>query len=321
MRAAIWPEAPEPIDEEAPGSGHPLPAAFLWALYDQKANSLTVALDLSVPTPPEWSLYLPGERADDAPPLVDQSSAPSLPPDGRLVIALPPPGALAGAQYLRAGMVWRDEAGEQTGLLPVHIKSMDDLLPPEEFRSLTAQAILDCLLSGQEPAEWVDALERKREHDPDSAAARQADALRAVDTGSYLLYRTRRLGIALTAMGERLFNTVRSSNAMTYRLRHDPLGPLMLTETLVREWREEARSDPSRWRDQPDVQPCRDQSDARPCRSPDRRGAAAQHLRRSHRRNRRAVGVVAASHAPPPNLQQYLHDVRRRQTELLQGGG
>jgi hypothetical protein len=135
--------------------------------------------------------------------------------------------------------VWLDEDGVmQSATLPVHVETEEDLLPPEEFRSLTADAILDCLLSGREPAEWVEALDQRQAARQTNAAPGEIDSLRAVDTSGYVLYRTRRLGAALTALGERLVRTVRTRDAMTYRLRQDPLGPLMLAETLIREWQE-----------------------------------------------------------------------------------
>jgi len=91
------------------------------------------------------------------------------------------------------------------------------------------------LLSGREPAEWVALREGRQSDDQAGSGSKEFDSLRAVDTGSYMLYRTRRLGAALTAQGERLLRTVRTREAMIYRLRQDPLGPCMLVEALIRE--------------------------------------------------------------------------------------
>ena len=253
-------------------------------------------------------------------PLFDQRTEPWPPPDGQLTVTLPP--TLVGANISGLRLVWRDEAGaRQAAILPVHIKDMDDLLPPEEFKSLTAQDILDCLLSGQEPAEWVDALERKKESNPDNAAARDFDSLRAVDTSSYLLYRTRRLGIALTALGERLFKTVRSSNAMAYRLRQDPLGPRALAETLVREWREGVRNDLEHGA----INVMFSLAEINLTLAHVARRVAEEPLRSIFSEVIGEIDAmcreIVASHAPPPNLARYLHQVGRKQVELLEGGG
>jgi hypothetical protein len=230
-----WPETAEPIEDEQAGVDRPLPTAFLWAIYNQRTAVLTVAVDPSAEFPSEWSLRWPGERSEAAPPLADHRQRPWPPAEGRIVLQLS--ASLRGANIAGLRLAWRDEEGElQSATLPVHIESGDDLLPPEEFRSLTADVILECLLSGREPAEWVEALERRQERGQADGASREIDSLRAVDTSSYVLYRTRRLGAALAALGQRLLRTVRTRDATSYRLRQDPLGPRMLAQALVREW-------------------------------------------------------------------------------------
>jgi hypothetical protein len=152
---------------------------------------------------------------------------------------LPLPASLRGANIAGLRLEWRDDEGViQSATLPVHVESIEHLLPPREFRSLTAGGIVDCLLSGRELAEWVEALERRQMADPEKGGLRDLDSLRAVDTSGYVLYRTRRFGAALAALGERLQRTVRTRDAMSYRLRQDPLGPRMFAEALVREWRD-----------------------------------------------------------------------------------
>ena len=134
---------------------------------------------------------------------------------------------LRGANIAGLRITWRDETGAmKSGLMPVHVESAEDLLPPEEFRSLSASGIVECLLSGHEPAEWVgDASESRQSGAQADSRLRELDSLRGVDTSGYILYRTRRLGAALTAQGDRLLHTVRTREAMVYRLRQDPLGP------------------------------------------------------------------------------------------------
>lgn len=228
----IWPNTAEPVLDEQPGTNQPVPAAFLWAVYNQRLAVLTIALETSLPLPPEWSVRWPGEGSELTPPLLDHVSLPQPPADGRVVLQLS--ASLRGANIAGLRISWRDDSGAmQSGLMPVHVENTEDLLPPEEFRSLTASGIVECLLSGREPAEWVALMEGRQ--NGAGANSRELDSLRAVDTNGYLLYRTRRLGAALTALGERLLQTVRTREAMIYRLRQDPLGPLMLAEALVTE--------------------------------------------------------------------------------------
>jgi hypothetical protein len=98
--------------------------------------------------------------------------------------------------------------------------------------SLTPDGIIACLLSGREPAEWVEQQER-HSHSRDGGLL---DSLATVDTSGYTLYRVRRLGRALAVLGARLLRSVRTRDAMNYRLRQDPLGPVMLAEALLHQW-------------------------------------------------------------------------------------
>ena len=208
---------------------------FLWAVYNQYTAVLTVAVDPKAEFPSEWSLRWPGEHPQDAAPLADHRQFSQPPPEGRIV--LPLPASLRGANIAGLRLEWRDDEGViQSATLPVHVESTEHLLPPKEFRSLTAGGIVDCLLSGRDPAEWVEALERRQMADAEKGGLREFDSLRAVDTSGYVLYRTRRFGAALAALAERLQRTVRTQDAISYRLRQDPLGPHMLADALVREW-------------------------------------------------------------------------------------
>ena len=188
---------------------------------------LTIAIDTQVPLPAEWFVRWPGEGSEQTPPLLDHQALPQAPPDGLVVVQLST--SLRGANIDGLRITWRDETGAvRDGLMPVHVEAAEDLLPPEEFWSLSASGIVECLLSGREPAEWVALLEGRQSGDQAVSGSRDFDSLRAVDTTSYMLYRTRRLGAALTAQGERLLRTVRTREAVIYRLRQDPLGPCML---------------------------------------------------------------------------------------------
>jgi hypothetical protein len=221
-----WPDEVAPPEDEAAGEVRRLPAAFLWAALDQRAATLTLGLDPTGPLPRSWSIRLPGERARELPPLVSQAEVPQVPASGRVTVPLPE--VLRQVTVACLAVHWADDEGEHQALLPVQTERADDLLPPEEFRSITADAIITCLLSGCDPAEWI----QRQEHE----GGRGTDARPVVDTSAYALYRVRRLGRALATLGDRLLRTVRTREATAYRLGQDPLGPCALAEALVREW-------------------------------------------------------------------------------------
>jgi hypothetical protein len=95
---------------------------------------------------------------------------------------------------------------------------------------------MNCLISGREPAELVDESENDSGH-PSSAAelSRACDPLREIDTTGYTLYQIRKLGQTLSVLAERLLRTVRTKEAVAYRLRQDPLGPLALADALAKD--------------------------------------------------------------------------------------
>jgi hypothetical protein len=214
-------------EDEAAGSVLQLPAVFLWAALDQPANALTLGLDPSGTMPRLWSVRLPGERARELPPLASQADVPVPPPTGRVTVPLP--AELRQVTVACLAVHWTEDDGEHQALLPVQVERPEDLLPPEEFRAISADAIIACLLSGREPAELVEQMDRR-------GGGSNHHSAPVVDTSSYALYRVRRLGRALATLGERLLRTVRTREATAYRLGQDPLGPSALAEALVREW-------------------------------------------------------------------------------------
>jgi hypothetical protein len=159
-----------------------------------------------------------------------------MPVSGRVEVILPDEITAVAITCLEVS--WRDEQGEHSALLPVQVERVEDLLPPEEFQGLSADAIIDCLLSGREPAEWAEQQERRK-----GAATRVLDPLTCTDTSGYVLYRVRRLGRALAVLGARLLQTVRTHDAIAYRLNQDPLGPCFLARALARQWGERTEQD------------------------------------------------------------------------------
>lgn len=317
----IWPETAESIDDEQPTTDRSLPAAFLWGVYNQRTAVLTVAVNPSAEFPVEWSLRWPGERLEEAPSLVTHWQHPYPPDEGRIVLQLA--ASLQGANIVGLRLVWRDEEGVMVSTtLPVHVESGDDLLPPEEFCSLTADEILECLLSGRDLAEWVDTMERRHATGQPKALSRKLDSLRAVDTSSYILYRMRRLGAALAALGERLMRTVRTRDAIAYRLRQDPLGPRMLMEALVREWQQDSKGNRV-GADDPSVL-LFSIAEINLMLAHVARRVTEAHVRPLFRDTideiDRQCNEITSGFVPPPNLRGYLKAVKDKYEHLLEGG-
>src|SRR5262249_14633057 len=94
-------------------------------------------------------------------------------------------------------------------------------------------AIIDCLISGKSPAEWLE--QRQDTRRTPVKEARLLDSLRAVDASGYLLYRVRRFGRALAGLGARLERTAPFPVAPCYRLFRDPFGPVALAQAIARD--------------------------------------------------------------------------------------
>jgi hypothetical protein len=223
----LW-QDPNEIPEDAPPSKPALPGFFSWASYSQRTGEIRVGLDRSQHEPSVWSVNLTGQSAEHAVKLF--SRAASLADETSLCFTLDEKARGVHLTALRVS--WQDEDEMQhEAFLPVSVENRDvDLLPPEEFRNLTVEGIIECLLSGREPAEWVEREDARRKRSPSTDAA--IESLRAVDTSSYVLYRVRRFGRALAAMADRIARTPPTPDAIRYRLLRDPLGPIHLAETL-----------------------------------------------------------------------------------------
>ena len=226
----VWLDQTEsPADEEPRQPA--VPAVFKAVSYNEKLGNVTVFFDVAQELPGEWSLVRSGKGGDVT--LLSHLSAPVVPLEGNITIELP---ADQRSQMLTGVLIrWTDIDGQsQAGWIPVQVDSLDNLLPPEEFRGLTADHIMNCLISGREPAELVGD-EEEDKSDIGSDWAKVYDPLREIDTTGYALYQVRKLGQTLVALAERLQKTVRITEATNYRLFHDPLGPVALCDALSKD--------------------------------------------------------------------------------------
>jgi len=230
MDDVAWQDPEQPPEDAQPAKPH-LPAFFAWASYSQTTGVIRVGVDRNHPEPSDWTIGFTGQSVERLASLFSRSACPA---DGTtLSFTLDMRARGIHLTALRVG--WIDKgATRQEGFLAVAVEDRDnDLLPPEEFRGLSLEGIIECLLSGRTPTEWIDGKDdpkrkRKRKTSKDDAI----ESLRAVDTSNYMLYRVRRFGRALAAMADRITRTSPTPDAIRYRLLRDPLGPVHLAETL-----------------------------------------------------------------------------------------
>jgi len=223
----VW-QDPEQAPEDAPSAKPHLPAFFACASYSQTTGELRVGIDRTQPEPADWSISLAGQSAEQS---VSLFSRAACAPDGTTLL-LTLDERSRGVHLTALRVSWTDkDAARQEAFLAVAVEDRDtDLLPPEEFRGLSVDGIIECLLSGRTPAEWIEKQDAWRKRNTSTDAA--IESLRAVDTSNYVLYRVRRFGRALAAMADRIARTSPTPDAIRYRLLRDPLGPVHLAETL-----------------------------------------------------------------------------------------
>lgn len=225
-------QAPDGIPEDAPPGSPALPPFFAWAGYSQRTGAIRVGLDHNQAEPLAWSIGLAGQSTEHEAVLFSKETI----PPGATVLSFILEEKARGAHITALRVDWKSEEELQhEAFLAVSVEDREaDLLPPAEFRNLTVETIIECLLSGREPAEWIKRQRHGRRKRSDSTSA-AIESLRAVDTSNYVLYRVRRFGRGLAAMSERISRTTPRPDAIRYMLLRDPLGPIQLAETMCRQ--------------------------------------------------------------------------------------
>ena len=169
-----------------------------------------------------WSVRLPGAAADAPILFAHHFAIENLTTE---ILTHIFPESMHAANIVAVLIEWRDEQGGiHQAKLGVTVESEEHLLPPEQFQKLNADTIIECLISGKTPAQWFDQANGKSKSSGGNHAA--IDSLRSVDTSSFLLYRVRRFGRALTGMSQRIMRTLTHPDAIRYRLCKDPFGPI-----------------------------------------------------------------------------------------------
>lgn len=225
--AIVW-QDPEQAPEDDPSAKPYLPAFFTFASYSQITGELRVGIDSTQLEPSDWSIRLVGQSAEQSVSLFSRAS--HVFDETTLLFTLDE--SSRGVHLTALQVSWTDkDIARQEAFLAVAVEDRDtDLLPPDEFRGLSVDGIIECLLSGRNPGEWIEKQDAWRKRNTSTDAA--IESLRAVDTSNYVLYRVRRFGRALAAMADRIARTSPTPVAIRYRLLRDPLGPVHLAETL-----------------------------------------------------------------------------------------
>lgn len=223
-------EVESPADEQA--SSPFVPEVFKAISYDQVHATLTVFFDSRHQLPQVWSLARSSE-GDTV--LLDSIRVPTVPAGG--CVAVQVPATQQGLILTCVRVSWRNAEGQViSAWIAVQTESLDNLLPPEEFRGLSSDNIMNCLISGREPAELVgDDDDETSQFVKRKERSRAYDPLREIDTTGYTLYQVRKLGQTLAALSDRLRKTVCTTEAVNYSLRHDALGPVALADALTKD--------------------------------------------------------------------------------------
>jgi hypothetical protein len=224
----VWLE-PAELPEDTPDSDKVLPPFFAWATYSQQTGELKLSLDRTEAEPMAWSVRLPGAAGDTGLALFGRDGVPGT--SETTILSHTFQGDARGVNIVALLVEWTDSEGQRRqARLGVCVESMESLLPPNEYRKLGAEAIIECLMSGKSPSQWYDQQQNSAARGAKNDAA--IESLRAVDTSGYLLYRVRRFGRAITGMCDRIIRTVPHPAAIRYRLLKDPFGPVSLATTL-----------------------------------------------------------------------------------------
>lgn len=225
----VW-QTPSEAPNDEPDPRPALPSFFAWATFSQLTGELKMRLDRSRQQPNAWSVCLPGNTAD-APTLFARHFELADPATAILTHVFP--DTMHAVNIVALLVQWQDDSGElQQAKLGVTVESEEHLLPPEQFQKLNADAIIECLISGKTPSQWVDGGIGKGKSSGGNDAA--IESLRSVNTSSFLLYRVRQFGRALTGMAQRILRTIPIPDAIRYRLLKDPFGPISLAQSITR---------------------------------------------------------------------------------------
>lgn len=203
-----------------------LPAAFSSAVYDiDERNSGVVTVVLTSDPPQGWRLL---NEDNDSPVLADADWRKS---GSRQDTTIPwgegrPPSGFWVTWHGAKGKAW----------LPVHIKRMASLPPPDLLRNLPLEMLINILTSSRPLRTVLREYLRKREANAVAGVSAHeiVDPHKRVDTSGFLLQRTRRVSWGLSALRSRLEQPVATEEGLRWRL-YGPVGVMAFKDALLRE--------------------------------------------------------------------------------------
>lgn len=216
-------------EQEDSESAARIPQFFRWATVSRRGRCLTVELDRQCPEPDEWTI-----RFADIPvarPVFSKTMSTGT--RRQLCCEIGnrcPPSSLL--------VRWRDrsEGRWQEGLMAVCVEDpVEDLPPLIAVPDLPWNRRLEYLAAGQNSGSWLDTLQDQGLKQ--TQAGKAINALAAVDTTDYLLYRARHYGGALTRLAEKITATPCIPAKIRACLLQDPFGPVQIAKAIGEECR------------------------------------------------------------------------------------
>lgn len=222
------PDASDATTEPEPALRRP---PFEYIVYREKSRELVLRLGDSQIAPPQWRIRYPSV-AEAAPAIWTEADAARAGPDRMLRASVPE--EVRATHLTHVLLEWSDGGPWSPPMpIPLHVEDRADLLPPRQATSYSADLIIDSLMRGRDPEDLEIVSEQ---NDGPTARDFGQDALRAVDTRDFDLYRVRRLSRAFHALGENLVATRPTRDALTFRLRSDPFGAASLSKAIEHDW-------------------------------------------------------------------------------------
>lgn len=218
-----WPPPPKPEDE-APGDEVLLPAGFAAAEYDlDEQHEARVNFRFGANLPPEWEIVIPdGDMFCNEQRWIDAGRPDTLTLPWALAL---PPSGFEVRWHGSAGAAW----------WPVNITAASVLPAPQELTNLPLEVLINILMSARPLHEILRRyLARRQTSNGNGGEYALIDPHQRVDTSGFLLQRTRRLSLALTALRERLQKPVATLENLNWRL-YGPVGVRALKDAILKE--------------------------------------------------------------------------------------
>lgn len=140
----------------------------------------------------------------------------------------------SAAPFLMLSVVWTDGGAAKRASWPLNVTDLARLLPASELRNLPLEVLLDALASTRPLHEALSESKRRHAARQQSDRYSDLDPLKRYSQSGRLLFRARRVSMALDGLKRRLERPAASLDALEWRL-NGVVGPKAVAEALVRE--------------------------------------------------------------------------------------